>query len=123
MGQHTWFKKNKKLYEEQMNLYKKLYSHEIGKINLDENELKSLHMQINAIDKENEVKQFNNIFRTSKRDENNCYIDEVIVSRKQCLEWIEDEKNLVRFSFPKDEVIQKINEFWDKYPDGLIYFG
>jgi hypothetical protein len=133
MGQHTWFLKSKELYLKQNELYEKLDSFEEGEIYLDDMELYQLNHQIDEIDKENDA-EYHDLFRTSKRNEDNTYTDDVIFSRKECFEWIDKPKNLVSFKntvFETDEQekinreysISKLNEFWDKYPDGVIYFG
>ena len=133
MGQHTWFLKNKELYLKQNELYVKLDSFEEGEIYLDDMELHQLNHQIDEIDKENDS-EYHDLFRTFKRNEDNTYTDDVIFSRKECFEWIDKSENLVSFKNTKFETdeqekinreysIKKLNEFWNKYPNGVIYFG
>ena len=133
MGQHTWFLKSKELYLKQNELYEKLYSFEEGEIYLDDMEVYQLNHQIDEIYKENDA-EYHDLFRTSKRNGDNTYTDDVIFSRKECFKWIDKPENLVSFKntvFETDEQekinreysITKLNDFWDKYPDGVIYFG
>ena len=133
MGQHTWFLKDKELYLKQNNLYEKLDLFENDEIYLDDLEVLQLTTEIDEIDKENDAEYYD-LFRTSKRNEDNTYTDDVIFSRKECFEWINKLENLVSFKntvFETDETekinreysIKKLNEFWDKYPNGVIYFG
>ena len=133
MGQHTWFLKSKELYLKKNELNEKLDSFEEGEIYLDDMELYQLNHQIGEINKANDT-EYHDLFRTSKRSVDDTYTDDVIFSRKECFEWIDKPENLVSFKntvFDTDEQekinreysINKLNEFWDKYPDGVIYFG
>jgi uncharacterized Zn finger protein len=133
MGQHTWFLKDKELYLKQNKLYKKLDSFENDEIYLDDLELYQLNSEIDQIYKENKA-DYHDLFRTSKRNVDGTYTDDVIFSSKECFEWIDKPENLVSFKntmFETDEQervnreysINKLNEFWDKYPNGVIYFG
>ena len=133
MGQHTWFLKDKELYLQQNELYKKLDSFENDEIYLDDLELYQLNSEIDQIYKENKA-DYHDLFRTSKRNVDGTYTDDVIFSSKECFEWIDKPENLVSFKntmFETDEQervnrqysINKLNEFWDKYPNGVIYFG
>jgi hypothetical protein len=133
MGQHTWFLKDKELYLKQNELYKKLDSFENDELYLDDLELYQLNSEISDIDKENKA-DYHDLFRTSKRNVDGTYTDDVIFSSKECFEWIDKPENLVSFKntvFETDEQervnreysINKLNEFWDKYPNGVIYFG
>jgi hypothetical protein len=133
MGQHTWFLKSKELHLKQNELSEKLDSFEEGEIYLDDIEIDQLNHQIDEIDKENDV-EYHDLFRTGKRNEDKTYTDDVIFSRKECFEWIDKPDNFVSFKntvFETDEQekinreysINKLNGFWDKYPDGVIYFG
>ncbi len=133
MGQHTWFLKNKELYEKQNRLYEKLDKHEEGEIYLDDMELHQLNHEIDTIDNQNQT-EYHDVFRTNKRNTNNTYTNDVLFSKDECFKWINNPDNYVSFKhtiFDTDEqeklnkkiAIQKLNEFWDKYPDGVIYFG
>ena len=133
MGQHTWFAKDKELYIKQNELYDKLDSFEEGDIYLDDMEIYQINHQIDEIEKENKA-EFHDLFRTNKRNPDGTYTDDVILSRKECFEWISKPENRVSFkstvfdSEEQEEInreysINKLNEFWEKYPDGVIYFG
>lgn len=133
MGQHTWFLKSRELYLDQNKLYEKLDSFENNEICLDDIELAHLNDEIEENYKQNEA-DYHDLFRTGKRNKDKTYTDDMIFSRKECFEWIEKQENLVSFRnniFETDEQetenrnfsINKLNEFWDKYPNGVIYFG
>lgn len=133
MGQHTWFLKSKELYLKQNKLYDKLDKFEKNEIYLDDLELLQINTEIDEIDEQNDA-EYHDLFRTGKRNEDGTYTDNVIFSKKECFEWIYKPENCVSFKntvFDTDEQekinreysINKLNEFWDKYPDGVIYFG
>ena len=133
MGQHTWFLKSKELYLKQNELYDKLDKFENNEIYLDDLELLQINTEIDEIDEQNDT-EYHDLFRTGKRNEDSTYTDDVIFSKKECFEWIDKPENCVSFKntvFDTDEQekinreysINKLNEFWDKYPDGVIYFG
>jgi hypothetical protein len=133
MGQHTWFLKSKELYLKQNELYDKLDKFENNEIYLDDLELLQINTEIDEIDEQNDA-EYHDLFRTGKRNEDSTYTDDVIFSKKECFEWIDKPENYVSFKntvFDTDEQekinreysINKLNEFWDKYPDGVIYFG
>jgi hypothetical protein len=133
MGQHTWFAKDRQLYEEMTEMYQKLNDFEDGLNDLDDYEISKLESKIESIyDSINT--DYHDLFRTNKRDSDGEYISDTITSREDCFEWINNPDNLVSFRntiFDSDEQeminreksIEKLNEFWDKYPNGLIYFG
>lgn len=132
MGQHTWFGKSLKLYNEETELYKKLDAHETGDIYLDEMEIYQIQYRLNEIHDENET-DYHDIFRTNKRNEDKTYTDDIITSKEECDKWLEENKAFVYFSdtvFDTEEQIKEkkihklkwLNEFWDKYPNGVIYF-
>ena len=133
MGQHTWFLKSKELYLKQNELYDKLDKFENNEIYLDDLELLQINTEIDEIDEQNDT-EYHDLFRTGKRNEDSTYTDDVIFSKKECFEWINKPENLVSFKnchWETDEqeeinrkyCIKKLNEFWDKYPNGVIYFG
>jgi hypothetical protein len=119
MAQHTWFLKSKDLYLKQNELFEKLDKFETNDIYLSDLELLQIETEIDEIDEQNDA-EYHDLFRTNKRNKDNTYIDEVIFSRRECFEWINNPENLVeKFEY----TIDALNEFWDKYPDGVIYFG
>lgn len=135
MGMHTWFEKDKVLFLEQRKLYDKIDSHEREEVYLDESELNQLWHRVHEISELNDADyHYHDLFRTSKRNEDGTYTDDVIFSKKECFTWLEANKDFVSFKntvFDTDEQeienkkrsIKKLNEFWEKYPDGVIYFG
>ena len=133
MGQHTRFLKNKELFLKQNELYEKLDLYENGKIYLDEMEIRQLNFEIDEIDKQNDT-EYSDLFRTGKRNKNGSYTDDVIFSKDQCFEFINNPDNLVYFKYTifdtdvqekinRKKAIENLNSFWEKYPDGVIYFG
>jgi hypothetical protein len=90
MGQHTWFLKNKDLYLKQNKLYDKLDSFENDEIYLDDLELNSINYEIEKIDDQNDVEDFHDVFRTSKKNSDGTYTDDVIFSREECFTWLQN---------------------------------
>ena len=133
MGQHTWFLKSAEDYLKVVELNVKLDQHDEGIIYLDDLELLQINDEIDDIDDANET-IYHDIFRTNKRQEDDSYINDVITSREQCFEWINNPDNMVSYKHVyyetdeqelvhKEEDIKLLNKFWDEYPNGCIYFG
>lgn len=133
MGQHTWFSKSKELYLKELQLNEKMDSFEKEEIYLDNMELMQLNHEISEIHDNNRT-EFHDLFRTFKRNDDRSYIEDVLFSRKECMEWIKQPSNLVSFKntiFDTEEDEKRLRKqsmillekFWDKYPDGVIYFG
>lgn len=133
MGQHTWFYKDKELYLREQELEEKIELYSEGKLELSDFEIKSIQNEIDEISDKNDA-EYHDLFRTHKRTSDNSYIEEIITSKSQCLEWVDNPDNVVSFKktiFEDDEqealnkkrALELINEFWNKYPNGLIDFG
>lgn len=105
MGMHTWFVKDKKVYKELERLY-----------NIAETS-SEFDSQIDLLYKQNET-EYHDLFRTNKREKDGTYCQDIIESKKECDEWIKNNKETIYYLNE-----EKINEFWDKYPNGLVYFG
>jgi len=80
-------------------------------------------LEIGHYDKTNKVyylntEEFHDVFRTNKRNKDGTYINDLIYSREDCYKWLFDNKDFVYDMREKD-----LNEFWSKYPDGMIQFG
>lgn len=126
MGQHTWFVKDKELYLKELELWDEAkVLCEDSENDIDE-ALFSLHNDLDVISKKNAAK-YHDVFRTSKRTEKGCYIEEIITSRDECFEWIEKPENYTYFSDfgnekAKEAAIKRLEEFWQEPPNGLIYF-
>jgi len=116
MGMHTWFHKERKLYDEESQLYEKLYQHEEGEIWLDDLEIMQIQARVQEISNMNDCDEFHDLFRTNKRDSDGCYSTDVIYSKKECDKWLEENKTNV--DYPKE-----LTAFWEKYPNGVIRFG
>ena len=134
MGLHTWFHKDKKIYDEIEELYNELDKHENYEIYLDDIELLQLNTKIDKLEDINKA-NYHDCFRTSKREVGNDeYTLDKIYSKYQCEKWLDDNKDSVYFSstiFDTPEQIEKytkygleqIDKFWYEYPDGVIDFG
>ena len=133
MGLHTWFLKNKELYLKQEVLFKELDKHESGEIYLDNFELRQIELEINEINEQNEA-EYHDVFRTTKRNEDGTYTNDVIFSEKECNQWLKDNAEHVYFrdsvfdtyeevAVKKAHKLKRLKEFWKKYPEGVIYFG
>ncbi len=122
MGQHTWFYKDKELREKQIELFEKyLDNFDSNETMLSPSEIDKIYFELAEVSLENET-EYHNIFRTSKRKEDNTYIDDVIQSKEECDRWLEENRDTITW---EDEVkdYKLLNEFWDKYPNGAIDFG
>ncbi len=122
MGQHTWFYKDKELREKQIELFEKyLDNFDSNETMLSPSEIDKIYFELAEVSLENET-EYHNIFRTSKRKEDNTYIDDVIQSKEECDRWLEENRDTITW---EDEVkdYKLLNEFWDKYPNGVIDFG
>lgn len=118
MGQHTWFCKDQDLFKKEQGLYDKIDAHENDKIWLDDLELHQIEHEIDEIHESNKA-EYHDLFRTHKRNPDGTYTNDIIHSKEQ---WLNDNKHLV--SWNDEKVCRKsLNEFWEKYPNGAIYFG
>lgn len=127
MGLHTWFVKSKAAYLEQEELYERLENDYTGEFSYD------LNVEIDKIEKENET-EYHDLFRTGKRNLDGTYTSDTLSSLSETLEWISAPENHVTFRCTvfdtqlqelkyQEEALEKLQEFWEKYPEGLIYFG
>jgi len=131
MGQHTWFLRSKELYLKENKLYDKLDLFDRGEIYLNNDQLDEINSEIDEIDDNNNVdEEYHDVFRTGKRNKDRTYIDDTLFSRKETFSFMEDPDSLIYFgNDPEEEeerrkiAMRRINEFWDKYPNGLICFG
>jgi len=51
------------------------------------------------------------------------YPDDILKSYDETISYIENNIDKISFHISKEWSIEKLKEFWTKYPDGLIYFG
>ena len=127
MGQHTWFVKSKTIYLELEELYKKLEADYTGEFSYD------LQVEINKLEEENKT-DYHDLFRTGKRSDDGTYTDVTLDSLVETLKYLLDPENKISFKRTvfdtkkvelkyQDEALEKLQEFWKKYPEGLIYFG
>lgn len=130
MGQHTWFMKDQKLFDRELELWMELddFCDKSGII--DEEGYYGKMKEIDAINELNKS-TYHDAFRTAKRTEEGNYIEDMIRSKEECFKWIENPENYAYFSdydvlenkCDKERAIKRLEEFWTEYPNGLIYFG
>lgn len=117
MGQHTWFYKNKILFQESFEIDEKLDKYETGEIWLDNAEIHQLNSRSEEINKLNST-NYHDVFRTSKRNADGTYTDDIIYSQKECDQWLINNKETIH------NLDQKLlDKFWEEFPDGVIEFG
>ena len=117
MGQHTWFYKEKDKYLKMNELYEKMNRAENYEDGYDELDAQAFYHQAKELREENESNYYD-CFRTSKRNEGGTYIEDVIFSKKECDEWLENNKETVYYL---DK--ESLDKFWEEYPNGVIQFG
>jgi len=122
MGLHTWFVKSKAVYLEQEELYKKLEND-----TFDNLESYTLGSEVDKLNKSNKA-EYHDLFRTGVRNE-----EKILSSLSETLVYILNPENNVSFKHTvfdtqlqelkyQEEALEKLQEFWEKYPEGLIYF-
>ena len=89
MGQHTWFYKDKELRKKEIELWEKLNSYDSNETMLSPSEIDKIYFELAEVSVENKT-EYHNIFRTSKRKEDNTYIDDVIQSKEECDRLVKD---------------------------------
>lgn len=117
MGQHTWFYKNKDKYLKMIELYEKSEKAENCEDGYDQSDAYAFEIEAEKLWEENES-NYHDCFRTSKRNEDNTYIDDEIFSKKECYEWLENNKETI---YSIDD--ESLNKFWEEHPNGVIVFG
>lgn len=117
MGMHTIFHKDKGLFEEQQEIYRKIDNHEI--IDIENEELKFLFIRDSEIDILNSADEYRDAFRTSKRELDGQYTLDIITSKKECFQWLEDN---AKFNTIFEYSEELLNKFWKEYPKGVINF-
>ena len=120
----TWFLKSKYLYLKQELLYDRL---EV--IGVTESEIESIEYEIDRIDDEIilEIGDYHNLFFIDE------YQDTILSSKEECLDWIGNTENVRfrNFVFEGKELnedqnkkicLNRLDKFWESYPDGLVLF-
>jgi hypothetical protein len=121
MGQHTWFYRDQELRKKEIELWQRLDAHDDGEIFLEDIEITQINEEIDIIRKQNDA-EYHDLFRTGKRNTDRTYTDDKILSKKECNQWLEENKESV--SWDDEDVCRKLlNEFWEVYPNGAIDFG
>ena len=83
----------------------------------DELDAQAFYYQAEELREENES-DYHDCFRTSKKNEDGTYIEDVIFSKKECDEWLENNKETV-YCLNRES----LDKFWEEYPNGIIEFG
>jgi hypothetical protein len=117
MGTHTWFVKDGDV---QLELRKQnsMFTDDTPDEVYDEWRQK---YKDNRIDGD----KYFNLFRVRGNENNWDTIDELYLrSYEQTLRFIEDsEYEIVVGDYPWDEGMKLLKEYWEEYPNGMIYFG
>ncbi len=71
--------------------------------------------------KNNHLDKYNDSFRISKRNPDGTYCDEVIKSKAHWDEW--SGKNSEFISGLDERALERVNNFWEEFPNGVIDFG
>ncbi len=50
----------------------------------------------------------------------NGYPEDEIFSKEECMQFIERNKDKIQFN---DKTYERLDEFWNKHPDGFMHFG
>jgi|JI10StandDraft_1071094.scaffolds.fasta_scaffold2418133_1 hypothetical protein len=116
MGMHTWFYKDKELYHKYIDFCIK-YDLMENDSSASLDELKELDEKIESMYDESKT-EYHDLFRTTKREQDGTYIEDIIESKQECNNWIEENKQTI---YNLNQSL--LNEFWDKYPNGLICFS
>ena len=117
MAQHTWFSRDKKIYDKIVSIEKRIEDHENDLKFLDDLEIYQLRSELSDLHKKGDT-EFHDCFRTSKRESDGDYCKDVIYSEVECDKWLDENKETV---YQIDKV--RLSQFWKKYPNGVIYFG
>lgn len=117
MGQHTWFYKEKDKYLKMLELYEKTEKAENYEDGYDESDAEVFYEESRKLREENEA-EYHDCFRTSKRNDDRTYVDDVILGKEECDKWLENNKETIYFL---DK--ESLDKFWEEYPNGVIHFG
>lgn len=118
MGQHTQCYKSKTRYDELQSMYDTLNKVDSWVVYMDPADKYALEASIDRLYHESKDDKYWDVFRTNKRNPDGTYTDDIIHGKDECDKWLVDNKDLV-YSMDRD----RLNKFWDEYPDGVITFG
>jgi len=117
MGQHTWFYRDKKIYDECASMHDTLDKVETGELLMPDNEYQEMNAKVEELSDTNKT-DYHDLFRTWKREPSGEYTHDVIYSKEQCMSWLkENYDNVGKVN------INMLNKFWEEFPDGVIDFG
>ena len=123
MAIHTWFVKSKELYSKAEVLNDKLDLIESCFDKNTQSEILELESEIEYIEEQNET-EFHDLFRINNKKD----ADTIITSKQECFEFINNNDIFyARSSFNSDDEakeywLSQLEDYWNKYPNGLIYF-
>lgn len=118
MGQHTWFYKEKDKYLKMLELYEKEEKVENYEDGYNELDAQAFYEESKKLREENEA-AYHDCFRTSKRNEDGTYIDDVVIlSKEDCDIWLENNRETI-YSMDRES----LDKFWEEHPNGVICFG
>jgi hypothetical protein len=117
MGTHTWFVKDGDVQLELRN------QNSMFTDNTPDEEYGKWRQKYN--DNRVDGDKYFNLFRVRGNENNWDTIDEIhLRSYEQTLRFIENtEYETVEGDYPWDEGMKLLKEYWEEYPNGMIYFG
>jgi hypothetical protein len=118
MGTHTWFVKDGDV---QLELWKQKSMFTDGTPYKEFDEWDEKYKS-NRIEEDN---KYLNLFRVRGNENNWETIDEIYLrSYEETIKFIENpEYETVEGDYPWDEGMRLLKQYWEEYPNGLIYFG
>ena len=119
MGLHTWFHKNKTTYDKLNKIYQELnkLEDELGESFFEDERVIKLQEESDKLYDENEA-EYHDVFRTNKRNEDGTYSDDVIYSKEETYKWLKENSKEI-----DERQIERLDKFWEEYPNGVIDFG
>lgn len=116
MGLHTWMYRDKDLFLEELELGEKLHQIETGQLLVKEEVADELYHRLCEISILNNT-EFEDAFRTDKRNVDGTYTTDVIFSKSECDQWLIDNASNIWYLNRAE-----LDAFWEKYPNGVIEF-
>ena len=117
MGTHTWFVKDGDVHVG--------YLRDRDKMNSDTTAIEAYLEWRKIYHGDNKADEYLNLFRVRANEKNWESIDEICLrSYEETLKFIENpEYETVEGDYPWDEGMRLLKQYWEEYPNGLIYFG
>lgn len=115
MGNHTWFGASAQKYHRRMEIYQLMEEHDNGNRYLDD--YHALKYEADELYDTSRT-EYHNVFRAIVHSE------DIFTSYEQTLQWLLEHDHLVMYpKGDKKSALKKLREFWEKYPEGIIYFN